>query len=869
MLFAAKMATFRRVARRALHHFLALVIAVSTLSAISVVSAPSAQALSNSDCAPTVSGLTASAIASGDDCIITFTAGTGTWTIPNGITSVSIVVVGGGGGGGGDGGSGGGGGELRTNTSQSVTAGSTATISIGSGGNGGSWSDGTGTNGKNGTATTITGVITYTANGGSGGGGWTSSTGGAGGTGGTGGSGTNGGTGGGGPGNCVVDSRYTQRIVGDLYFGANGSNGPSTSVISSATNYGGGGGGGLGADTNNLGDASRGSAGGTGGGGRGSNYKLAVGDSNTAIDGASAGQSGTANTGGGGGAGAACNSRGGMNLGYDGVSQRTAGGVGGSGVVIVKFTVPTLATPSTPDLIADSDMGISQTDNYTNDTTPTFTGTATAGSTIQLQIGSGTPIVYANTGSTCLTNSSGVWTCTTGTLGTFLLSNSFRAVSTLNFGTSTTSSALVMTIISGSFSEPGTISRTNGSGTLGNGETASLRFQTSRPIYGFTFDDLTVSGGTISNFVEVNARDFTATFTPLANASGTASISVGANKVADQAGNSHTGSATFTIAYDTFASCSPGSSSSGGFTILTFTSTSTSTCNWTVPSGVSSADVLVVGGGGGGAGTYSTGVAASGGGGGGGGAYLASAVPLTPSAKLQIRVGSGGTGGITTSNRPGSEGSQGGDSAFGTLTAGGGGGGGCATTTSNNVVCTNSSMAGRPGTAGGSGGGATPPWNAFNWGAAGTGSSVTIGGTTFAAQTGYIGATYLATANSNAGGAGSGGGARSAATTSAVGSGLSTDIAGGSAVEYGRGGRGSNQSGSTFNATTSGYGNGGDGAVVASGAGAAGAAGAQGVVIVKYLNAPSISLSTSTISATLGSAVSSYTITNSGGAASS
>lgn len=44
MLFAAKMATFRRVARRALHHFLALVIAVSTLSAISVVAPPAANA---------------------------------------------------------------------------------------------------------------------------------------------------------------------------------------------------------------------------------------------------------------------------------------------------------------------------------------------------------------------------------------------------------------------------------------------------------------------------------------------------------------------------------------------------------------------------------------------------------------------------------------------------------------------------------------------------------------------------------------------------------------------------------------------------------------------------------------------------------
>jgi uncharacterized repeat protein (TIGR02543 family) len=50
MLFAAKMATFRRVAHRALHHFLALVVAISTLSAISAISAPDASAAQGSEC---------------------------------------------------------------------------------------------------------------------------------------------------------------------------------------------------------------------------------------------------------------------------------------------------------------------------------------------------------------------------------------------------------------------------------------------------------------------------------------------------------------------------------------------------------------------------------------------------------------------------------------------------------------------------------------------------------------------------------------------------------------------------------------------------------------------------------------------------
>src|SRR5205823_12323338 len=54
-----------------------------------------------------------------------------------------------------------------------------------------------------------------------------------------------------------------------------------------------------------------------------------------------------------------------------------------------------VAPPSVPDLTAASDTGSSNTDNKTNVTTPTFSGTAEANSTITLfegatQVGSGT-----------------------------------------------------------------------------------------------------------------------------------------------------------------------------------------------------------------------------------------------------------------------------------------------------------------------------------------------------------------------------------------------------------------------------------------------------------------------------------------------
>ncbi|MFM1795327.1 MAG: hypothetical protein RLZZ340_4, partial [Actinomycetota bacterium] len=266
----------------------------------------------------------------GDYCIVTVTANTSV-TIPNYVSSMGVIAVGGGGGGGADGGSGGGGGEVRWSTAQNVTAGSTITISIGNGGNGGSW--GSSTAGSNGSATTISGGgVSYTANGGTGGGGWTTTTGGAGGTAGSGGTNSaQGARGGGGPGDCPGTYVWTR--------GAAGSNGTSFSAgqfgaVGPA--FAGGGGGGAAGQMYNSGSAVLGVNGGVGGGGRGANYKLAL-DDVTAIDGASAGHSALANTGGGGGGGTACNARGDMGLGYDGVSQRTAGGNGGSGTAVLSF----------------------------------------------------------------------------------------------------------------------------------------------------------------------------------------------------------------------------------------------------------------------------------------------------------------------------------------------------------------------------------------------------------------------------------------------------------------------------------------------------------------------------------------------------
>jgi len=117
----------------------------------------------------------------------------------------------------------------------------------------------------------------------------------------------------------------------------------------------------------------------------------------------------------------------------------------------------------------------------------------------------------------------------------------------------------------------------------------------------------------------------------------------------------------------------------------------TSSGTFSVPSGVSTVDVLVVAGGGGGG---NCGANYSGGGGGAGGLVYRPGFPVTPGGTVTVTVGCGGSAGDAIYNTPES-GGNGQDSVFGTLTAKGGGGG---------AATAGSPCA--PGNSGGSGGGA-------------------------------------------------------------------------------------------------------------------------------------------------------------------
>jgi hypothetical protein len=213
------------------------------------------------------------------------TAGTTSWTVPTGVTSVSAVVVGGGGGGGGHsttnvaGSGGGGGGGLRWINTLAVTPGETITVVVGAGGTGSATTTG-GTGGTSslargasnlinatgGSGGPYTGATTIAAAGGSG-----STIGGniGGGNGGAGGVGTSGNDGGGGGGAGGYSGNggagNTAANVGGSA-GAGGGGGGGGAANATADRPGGGGVGLLGLGTNGAAGA-EGLGGGAGSGG--------------------------------------------------------------------------------------------------------------------------------------------------------------------------------------------------------------------------------------------------------------------------------------------------------------------------------------------------------------------------------------------------------------------------------------------------------------------------------------------------------------------------------------------------------------------------------------------------------------------------
>lgn len=201
----------------------------------------------------------------------------------------------------------------------------------------------------------------------------------------------------------------------------------------------------------------------------------------------------------------------------------------------------------------------------------------------------------------------------------------------------------------------------------------------------------------------------------------------------------------------------------------------TSSQTWTVPTGVTLADVQCVGGGGGGGGTL-TSSPYSPAGGGGGGAYIHGIANVTGLSTVAITVGlgglgapssSGGTGGDTSFGNfflaKGGSGGAGNSGSSGPLTLGGGGGGTASTTASTTVISI-AGQGGGPGWAtaptsniiGMSGKGGDSFWGKGNQGIFFVGASNSSGSATSTTQygAGGNGAIALNSAGAAAGGGG-------------------------------------------------------------------------------------------------------------------
>jgi len=261
------------------------------------------------------------------------------------------------------------------------------------------------------------------------------------------------------------------------------------------------------------------------------------------------------------------------------------------------------------------------------------------------------------------------------------------------------------------------------------------------------------------------------------------------------------------------------------YTIVYFTTVGSTT--WTVPSGVTSVEYLVIAGGGSGGSQPATYFGAGGGGAGG----LRTGTGFAVSGIIPVTVGAGGA----APSAGNYQGNNGGDSAFSTITATGGGGGGSG---KNDAL-----GAGKTGGSGGGEGWFNSPAG-YGSGTSGQGNKGGSG-----VSSGSKGGGGGGGAGADGGDAGKYGGKGGAGTASSI-TGTATTYAcggGGGVYEYagtagaggctsaGAGGAKST-SGNNGNSGTKGTGSGGGGATSGQSAAKAGGAGGSGIVIIKYQN---------------------------------
>jgi hypothetical protein len=96
-----------------------------------------------------------------------------------------------------------------------------------------------------------------------------------------------------------------------------------------------------------------------------------------------------------------------------------------------------------------------------------------------------------------------------------------------------------------------TIAITTNDNALTVGETVTLTFTLSEAATNFAAADITVAGGTLSNFASTSSTVYTATFTPTANSTTAATVDVAANRFTDAVGNNNTAATQLSMTVNT------------------------------------------------------------------------------------------------------------------------------------------------------------------------------------------------------------------------------------------------------------------------------------------------------------------------------
>ncbi|PTY02109.1 hypothetical protein DB347_24620 [Opitutaceae bacterium EW11] len=224
--------------------------------------------------------------------------------------------------------------------------------------------------------------------------------------------------------------------------------------------------------------------------------------------------------------------------------------------------------PSTPDLTSGSDSGSSSTDNVTNVTTPAFTGTAEAGSTVRVYWG-GTNLMGATTA-----DGSGNWSVTAGSaLSAGSYSITAKATDTAG-NTGSASAALALTIDTSAPAAPAFTGITNDTGTS---STDGITSDQTLVFHGTaeansTVTVIRVGSGTIGTTTADGSGVWSFDYTGTTLASGDYTFRATA---ADAAGNTSASSTDFFVTVDanqpspvtiTAVSTDSGSSSTDGIT---------------------------------------------------------------------------------------------------------------------------------------------------------------------------------------------------------------------------------------------------------------------------------------------------------------